>query len=121
MSLVEQVHAAVREALLHAVRAGALGAGLDQRTVAEAPFSVERPKQPQHGDLATNAAMVLSKRIGRSPKDIANALVAALADSHVVRTAEVAGPGFVNVRVHADALHRELEEILDAGAAYGRA
>jgi arginyl-tRNA synthetase len=121
MSLVDQVRTDVRTALVQAVRSGALGAGVDETVVAEAPFSVERPKQPQHGDLATNIAMVLAKRIGRSPRDIANALVAALAGSRVVRAAEVAGPGFVNVRVHADALHRELEVILDAGAAYGRA
>jgi arginyl-tRNA synthetase len=106
---------------VQAVRSGALGAGVDETVVAEAPFSVERPKQPQHGDLATNIAMVLTKKIGRPPRDIANALVKALEGSHVVRTAEVAGPGFVNVRVHPDALHRELEAILDAGAAYGRA
>jgi arginyl-tRNA synthetase len=121
MSLVDQVRAAVREALLSAVRAGALGAGVDEIVVAEAPFSVERPKQPQHGDLATNAAMVLAKRIGRSPREIANALVGALDGSHVIRTAEIAGPGFVNLRLHPSALHAELEGILRAGRTYGRA
>jgi arginyl-tRNA synthetase len=89
--------------------------------VASAVFSVERPKQPQHGDLATNAAMVLAKRIGRPPREIASALVAALEASPVVRAAEIAGPGFVNLRVHPDAIHAELEAILRAGPGYGRA
>jgi arginyl-tRNA synthetase len=121
MSLADQVRVAVRTALVQAVRSGALGAGVDETAVADAPFVVERPKQPQHGDLATNAAMVLAKKIGRSPRDIATALVAGLAGGHVVRTAEIAGPGFVNVRVHPDALHVELEGILRARNAFGRA
>jgi arginyl-tRNA synthetase len=121
MSLADQVRVAVRSALVQAVRSGALGAGVDETVVAEASFSVERPKQPQHGDLATNAAMVLAKKVGRPPRDIAAALVAALAGGPVVRTAELAGPGFVNLRVHPSALHAELDAILRAGRAFGRA
>ena len=121
MSLADQVRVAVRSALVQAVRSGALGAGVDEAVVAEAAFSVERPKQPQHGDLATNAAMVLAKKIGRPPRDIAAALVAALDGGSVVRTAELAGPGFVNLRVHPGALHVELDAILRAGRAFGRA
>jgi len=121
MSLADQVRVAVRSAFVEAVRTGALGAGVDETVVAEAPFSIERPKQPQHGDLATNLALVLAKKIGRSPREIANALVAALDGSLVVRTAEIAGPGFVNLRVHPHALHVELEAILRAGRTYGRA
>jgi arginyl-tRNA synthetase len=121
MSLADQVRVAVRTALVQAVRSGALGAGVDEAAVADAPFSIERPKQPQHGDLATNAAMVLAKKIGRSPREIATALVAGLAGGNVVRTAEMAGPGFVNLRVHPDALHVELEGILRARTAFGRA
>ncbi len=121
MSLADQVRVAIRTALVQAVRGGALGTGIDETLVDEAAFSVERPKQVQHGDLSTNAAMLLAKKIGRSPREIGNALVAALAGSQVVRTAELAGPGFVNLRVHPHALHAELEEILRAGSAYGRA
>lgn len=84
-------------------------------------WTVERPKRPEHGDLATNAAMVLAKRVGKPPRAIAEALVRALEGDSVVRSAEVAGPGFVNLRAHPSALHAELREILAAGAAYGRA
>ncbi len=84
-------------------------------------WTVERPKRPEHGDLATNAAMVLAKRVGKPPRAIAEALVRALEGDAVVRSAEVAGPGFVNLRAHPSALHAELREILAAGRAYGRA
>jgi len=63
-------------------------------------FALEVPKNPDHGDFACNAAMLLAKRLGRPPRDIAQALVEALlAESEIVAAAEVAGPGFVNVRL----------------------
>jgi arginyl-tRNA synthetase len=125
MSLADQVRVAVGAALEEAARGGAFGEGfgdrVDQATLSGAPFSVERPKRPEHGDLATNAPMVLTKRVGRPPRAIADALVRALEGSKVVRSAEVAGPGFVNLRVHPSALHTELETILSFGPSYGRA
>jgi arginyl-tRNA synthetase len=121
MSLVDRVRSSVQDALESAARAGALGAGVDVAAVAGSAFTVERPKRPEHGDLATNVALVLAKKIGKSPRDIAVALVRALEGSAVVRTADVAGPGFVNLRVHPSAIHAELEQILVAGKAYGRA
>jgi arginyl-tRNA synthetase len=84
-------------------------------------WTLERPKRPEHGDLATNAAMALSKRAGKPPRALAEDLVRALAGSDVVAGAEVAGPGFVNLRLHPRALHAELAEILRAGKAFGRA
>ena len=92
-----------------------------RRTSRRAGWSVERPKRPEHGDLATNVAMVLTKKLGKPPRAIAEALVAALAGNAVVRAAEIAGPGFVNLRVHPSALHDELRAVLRAGAGYGRA
>jgi arginyl-tRNA synthetase len=121
MSLVDQVRSAVQEALREAARTGALGAGVEVEAVTTSAFSVERPKRPEHGDLATNVALVLSKKIARPPRDVALALVRALEGNAVVRTAEVAGPGFVNLRVHPSAIHAELEQILATGPAYGRA
>ena len=121
MSLVDQVRSTVLEALLSAARAGVFGAGVDVEAVTGSGFSIERPKRPEHGDLATNAALVLAKKIGRPPRDIALALVRALEGNAVVRTADVAGPGFVNLRVHPSAIHAELEQILLAGPGYGRA
>ncbi|MBX3210230.1 MAG: arginine--tRNA ligase, partial [Labilithrix sp.] len=83
-------------------------------------WTVERPKRAEHGDYATNAAMVLTKRVGMPPRAIADKLVAELAGDPVVRSAEIAGPGFVNLRIHAIAVHEELAAILAAGPAYGR-
>jgi arginyl-tRNA synthetase len=121
MSLAEQVRAVVEGALREAARAGAFGDGVDPSLFGGAAFTVERPKRPEHGDLATNAPMVLTKKLGRPPRAIAEALVKALDGSLIVRTAEIAGPGFVNLRVHPRALHAELDAILLAGSSYGRA
>jgi arginyl-tRNA synthetase len=121
MSLAEQVRAVVEGALREAARAGAFGDGVDPSLFGGASFTVERPKRPEHGDLATNAPMVLTRKLGRPPRAIAEALVKALEGSPVVRTAEIAGPGFVNLRVHPRALHAELDAILIAGPSYGRA
>jgi arginyl-tRNA synthetase len=121
MSLVDQVRSTVQEALEKAADTGALGEGIDASAVIGSLFSVERSKRPEHGDLATNVALVLSKKLGRPPRDIALALVRALEGSAVVRTADIAGPGFVNLRVYPSAVHAELEQILLAGLAYGRA
>ncbi len=121
MSLVDRVRSTVQEALSSLALTGALGAEIDVGTVTASAFSVERPKRPEHGDLATNVALVLSKKVGKPPRDIALALVRALEGNAVIRSADVAGPGFVNLRVHPSAIHAELEQVLLAGRAYGRA
>ncbi len=122
MNLVPRVRATIHDALVRMAHAGALGSASDGlATVAAATgWTVERPKRAEHGDLATNVAMVLSKRAGKPPRAIAEALVAALAGGDVVRSAEIAGPGFVNLRLHPGAIHAELQEINAEGIAYGR-
>ncbi|MEO6420227.1 MAG: arginine--tRNA ligase [Polyangiaceae bacterium] len=121
MSLADRVRIQIDSALLRLATEGALG-DEGPKVVAEATaWTVERPKRPEHGDLATNAAMVLTKRARKPPRAIAEALVKALAGDPVVSSAELAGPGFVNLRVHPSALHAELESILRAGSAFGRA
>jgi len=97
------------------VSEGALPSDLDTDRV-----SVEPPRDPAHGDLSTNAAMVLSKAAGRKPRDIAEPLAERLARLDEVETAEVAGPGFVNLRLTAAYWRARLNELLEAGAAYGR-
>jgi len=120
MSLLSKVRESVTEALERAAVAGELGdAGLDVVRAAPA-WSIERPKRAEHGDLATNAAMVLTKRVGKPPRAVAESLVKALAGDSVVRTADVAGPGFVNLRLQPAAFHAELGDILLAGRGYGR-
>jgi len=80
---------------------------------------VEPPRDPSHGDLATNTAMVLAKRVGMKPRDLADQLVEKLAAHEHVTAAEVAGPGFINLRI-ADGYWRErLRDVLRAGLDYG--
>ncbi len=112
MSLADRVRASLTLAL------ASMGMEELART---ASYVVERPKRPEHGDLATNVAMVLTKKAGKPPRAIAEALVKALEGSDVVASAEVAGPGFVNLRLRPAAFHAELADITRAGKAWGRA
>ncbi len=81
---------------------------------------VEPPRDPSHGDLAANAAMVLSKPLGMKPRDLATRIAVELARDKDVATAEVAGPGFVNIRLAPAYLHDALGAIIAAGGDYGR-
>ena len=94
---------------------GALPAGLDYRNV-----TVEPPRDPSHGDLATNAAMVLAKAAKSNPRQLAALIAPALAGLDEVEMAEVAGPGFINIRLSPGAWQRELQAILSQGDDYGR-
>ncbi len=95
--------------------AGTLPAGLNRAAV-----TVEPPRDASHGDLATNAAMVLAKPAGTNPRALAEALVAELTKLPQVTGAEVAGPGFINLRI-ADAVWLdELRALAELGANYGR-
>ena len=95
--------------------ARALGAPEDVNPV------LERPRDPSHGDWATNLAMTLSKALQRKPADIAAALIAELrlADAGVSE-ATVAGPGFINFRITAGSLASGLANVIEQGATYGR-
>ena len=95
--------------------AGAIPAGLDRRNVA-----VEPPRDPAHGDLATNAAMVLAKPAGTNPRALAELIVPKLAVLPEIASADVAGPGFINVRLTDASWRNELATILSEGADYGR-
>ncbi len=95
--------------------AGTLPAGLSRNAVA-----VEPPRDPSHGDLATNAAMVLAKPAGTNPRALAEALAGELRKVPGVTGAEIAGPGFLNLRLDAAAWLDELRAIAALGADYGR-
>ena len=82
-------------------------------------LKVERPKNPEHGDYATNVAMQLGKRAGMPPRQFAELLADRLSDDPAIAAVEVAGPGFINIRVAADAQGQVASAILEAGAAYG--
>jgi arginyl-tRNA synthetase len=105
----------INAALDALIIAGALPAGLDRRSVA-----VEPPRDPAHGDLATNAAMVLAKPAGTNPRVLAELLAAELRQISEVSEVSIAGPGFINLRLADPVWHEELRAILTAGPAYGR-
>jgi arginyl-tRNA synthetase len=82
---------------------------------------VERPRDPAHGDLATNVAMLLAKPLGRSPRAIATALIERMQLAACgVRAAEIAGPGFINFRIEPAVLVGRLADVVRANEAYGR-
>jgi arginyl-tRNA synthetase len=120
MSLADRARTTIASALERLAKRGELG-DEGARALKGAEWVVERPKRPEHGDLATNAAMVLTKQVGKPPRAIAEALVRSLETNDVVTSAEIAGPGFVNLRLHPRAFHAELQDVLAAGSAYGRA
>ena len=94
--------------------AGDLPSGLDVTGVL-----VEPPRDPAHGDMATNAAMVLAKRAGKPPRDIAALLAERIAAQDGVESVDVAGPGFINMRLEAAYWHSALARITASGARYG--
>lgn len=88
---------------------------------ADAEFTLERPRDPAHGDLATNLAMQLAKRERGNPRALADRIAAAIdLDAAGVRAVEIAGPGFLNFRLAAETLAASHADILAKGAAFGR-
>lgn len=82
-------------------------------------FSLEPPRDPAHGDMATNLAMTLAKPLGKPPRVVAEALLPQLQAAPFVATADIAGPGFINLRLQPDAWHEELRQILIDQLNYG--
>ncbi|MFF0270918.1 arginine--tRNA ligase [Kribbella sp. NPDC004536] len=82
-------------------------------------LKVERPKNPEHGDYATNVAMQLGKRAGLNPRQFAELLAGKLRDDEAITAVDIAGPGFINLRVAADAQGKVAQAILEAGEQYG--
>ncbi|MGD9124181.1 MAG: arginine--tRNA ligase [Desulfarculaceae bacterium] len=111
--------ARLRQALTEALESAQQGGDLPQVTVPI--FSIERPKQASHGDLAANLAMQLAKPCRRSPRDVAQALLAHLGDAGgLVEKVEIAGPGFLNFFFSPAAWLSVLPQILEQGPAYGQ-
>jgi arginyl-tRNA synthetase len=84
------------------------------------PVAVEPPRDPSHGDLATNAAMVLAKRAGTNPRALAGLIAPKLGEIDEVESADIAGPGFINIRLKPDVWRDELRAILSSASDYGR-
>ncbi|MEU3475425.1 arginine--tRNA ligase [Rhodococcus sp. 05-340-1] len=105
--------------LLHATAAKVLAdRGLDT-SVLPAKLTVERPRNPEHGDYATNVALQVAKKAGANPRDFAGWLAEALAADAAIADADVAGPGFLNIRLAAAAQGEIVARVLAAGAAFG--
>jgi arginyl-tRNA synthetase len=115
MNLFADIRTLVLESLNAMVAEGALPDGL-----AMANVTVEPPRDAAHGDMATNAAMVLAKPAKMKPRDIAALLADKLLADPRITTAEVAGPGFLNLRLAADVWQGVLGQILTAGTDFGR-
>ncbi|QIG54856.1 arginine--tRNA ligase [Altererythrobacter sp. BO-6] len=88
--------------------------------LSRANVAVEPPRDPAHGDLATNAAMVLAKPAGTNPRALAEAITGKLADDPAIASTEIAGPGFINLRLDPAVWIAELEAIGSLAADYGR-
>ena len=104
----------IRKLLDELAAEGQIPAGLDT-----ARLTVEPPREAAHGDLSTNAAMILAKPAGKPPRALAELLVAKLKTRPDVASAEIAGPGFVNLRLSADVWRDRIRDVLTAGPAYG--
>ncbi|MCD2315597.1 arginine--tRNA ligase [Sphingomonas sp. IC-11] len=115
MTLYSRFAAHIDAALDALETAGVLTPGIDRRAV-----TVEPPRDPSHGDLATNAAMVLAKAAKTNPRALAEKIAEELQQRDEVSAVEVAGPGFINLRLTDNSWRAELSTIIDGGAEYGR-
>jgi arginyl-tRNA synthetase len=105
----------VRAASDDLVAAGVLPSGIDQSRI-----TVEPPRDAGHGDMATNAAMVLAKDAGRKPRDLAEMIAQKLRSDMLVAKVEVAGPGFINLSLRPQAWMQTLQAAVALGRDYGR-
>ena len=118
MNLFSEFHGVITSILLRIAASGRLPTDLDLQR-----FIVEPPRDPTHGDLATNAAMIYAKEAASffaNPRQLAVEIAAALADDPRVAEAEVAGPGFINIRVKPEVFACVLRAALEEGARFGR-
>src|ERR1700676_3563986 len=102
-------------ARVHAVCAAELGAGTDLSRVV-----VEPPKDPTHGDMATNAAMVLAKKARTKPRELAEKIASRLRSDDLIAAADVAGPGFINLTLKPPVWADTLRAVLRDGPSYGQ-
>ena len=114
MNIFADIRTSVIETLDAMVAEGLLPNGLSWGSVA-----VEPPRDAAHGDMATNAAMLLAKPAGQAPRAIAEVLADRLTSDPRIATAEVAGPGFLNLRLVPEVWHDVVAEVIDAGKSFG--
>src|ERR1700739_1613407 len=105
----------VRRANDALIAANLLPAGIDQSRV-----TIEPPRDPTHGDMATNAAMVLAKDARQKPRELAEAIAEQLRAGAIVAKVDVAGPGFINLTLKPVAWIEALRQAIKRGPDYGR-
>lgn len=114
MNLFKDFQSVLVKELEDMTAAGTLPDGLDLSRV-----TVEPPRDPAHGELATNAAMVLAKPAGRKPRELAELIAERLRGAEGVAAVEIAGPGFINLRLDEGVWQRQLAGLLRLGARFG--
>jgi arginyl-tRNA synthetase len=113
----------VRDRVIELFRQALAGGAAAGRWPATDAFSVDAPRDPKHGDFAVNAAMVLAKAAGKPPRELAQGIVEAVRTidtGREIAALEIAGPGFINVRLAPDVWFRALERPVAEGSEYGR-
>ena len=115
MNIFDDFTGRIRKAVKSAVLVDASAVEVDLERI-----TTEPPRDPAHGDVATNAAMVLAKPLKAKPRELAEKIAAALADDPDIQAVEVAGPGFVNLRLSDRFWAEQPRAILKAGARYGQ-
>ena len=114
MNIYTRLHEIVLETLSKIAASGSIPTDLSLGRV-----TVESPRDPSHGDMSTNAAMVLSKAAGMKPRDLATLIQEGLLSDPLIESADIAGPGFINIRLAPSAWREILSEILATGSSYG--
>jgi len=114
MNVFTEFRTAIDAVLADLSTKGDLPADMDTSNVA-----VEPPRDASHGDIATNAALVLSKQAGKNPREIAGLLAPALEALDAVESVDIAGPGFINLRISKSFWQSQVDEILKVGVGYG--
>lgn len=115
MNIFAEIRDLVTTTLGQMVSVGTLPEGLNFD-----PITAEPPRDPAHGDMATNAAMVLAKTAGMKPRDIAELLAGKLAEDPRITSAEIAGPGFLNLRLAPGVWQAVAKTVLSEGTGFGR-
>jgi len=110
---IEQLRTAVAQSLARVLEGNAV------EPIATEDVVIERPKSREHGDYATNVALVMAKKVGRNPRELAGELAELLKDAEGIESVEVAGPGFVNVTLEAAAQGEVARTVVTAGDSYG--
>ncbi|MDG1020510.1 MAG: hypothetical protein P8O77_03355, partial [Emcibacteraceae bacterium] len=115
MNIFKDFQTNIKDIITSLSNDGSLPEGLDIKNI-----TAEAPRDASHGDIATNAAMVLVKQAKMKPRDIAQLIATGLEKHENVEQVDIAGPGFINIRLKTNFIQNQVAVILDKGLDYGR-